>query len=48
MKVEVDVLAPVPNKPAVSVDVKQHSTNMEATDTSLLLACYILMSASLL
>ena len=27
MKVEVAVLAPVPNKPTVSVDVKQHFNN---------------------
>ena len=27
VKVEVDVLGSVPNKPTVSVDVKQHSTN---------------------
>ena len=27
MKVEVVVLAPVPNKPTVCVDVKQHSAN---------------------
>ena len=27
MKVEVESWAPVPNKPTVSVDVKQHSTS---------------------
>ena len=29
VKVEVAVLAPVPNKPTVSVDVKQHSVNRQ-------------------
>ena len=33
MKVEVD-RAPVPNKPTVSADVKQHSTNPLVTDVT--------------
>ena len=33
MKVEVD-RPPVPNKPTVSVDVKQHSTNPLVTDVT--------------
>ena len=37
MKVEVDVLGSRPNKPTVSVDVKQHSTKQKDLGGSILL-----------